>query len=135
MQNKNTAKWLLEIAPDICDPRSMRGSLDLWDLRRQQWCPVLPTDTLISSTYCYVLPQTNIISLTKISARKNKSATTKSGKTTRAEVLERDEICWVTSVDDPVFNSHILPKRMGNHLAQDVFETFCGPIAPKHLHV
>ncbi|KAJ7655123.1 hypothetical protein DFH06DRAFT_1201664, partial [Mycena polygramma] len=109
------AKWLLEIAHDICDPRSMRGSLDVWDPQHQQWSPVLPTDTLISSTYCY---------------NKSVTTTTGGGKTMRAEVLERDESCWVTSVDDPVINSHILPKRMGNHLAQDIFETFCGPLTP-----
>ncbi|KAJ7510286.1 hypothetical protein B0H11DRAFT_1958305 [Mycena galericulata] len=120
------SKWLLDIAHDICDPRYMRGSLTVWDETRQEWRPVSPADPLIA-----LLPGI-LVGLTKLSMRFGKSKTADDPAVSmRTSVLERDGNCWITGLIDPLNNSHICPKRMGDHLAHWVFQEFCSTEDPR----
>ncbi|KAJ6526549.1 hypothetical protein DFH09DRAFT_1371567 [Mycena vulgaris] len=47
------AKWVMGITHGICDPRTMRDSLSVWDDAQQHWSPVVPTDPLTASSYRY----------------------------------------------------------------------------------
>ncbi|KAJ7666128.1 hypothetical protein DFH06DRAFT_267634 [Mycena polygramma] len=134
------AKWLIDIAHDICDPRHMRGTLEVMASESQppQWTPVYPGDPLVGSVYRYVVPPSvTSIAFTKTSARNNKSLTAEDGTTTsmRTAVHARDERCWVSSTVYPVANSHILPKRMGDHLAAHILDVFCGLAPGISVHV
>ncbi|KAJ6470668.1 hypothetical protein C8R47DRAFT_1077681 [Mycena vitilis] len=96
------AKWLIDIAHDICDPRHARGTLPVEVMSSQplQWTPVDPNDPLAGSVYRYVVsPAVTSIVLTKISARNSKSLTAEDGTATsmRTAVHARDERCWVSS--------------------------------------
>ncbi|KAJ7433000.1 hypothetical protein FB451DRAFT_1064958 [Mycena latifolia] len=130
---QENAKWLMDIARDICDPRAMRGSLSIWDDAQHQWCPVAPADPLTASIYCYILPLGTTVGLTQISMRAGRSKTGSVGPavTMRHNVLQRDGRCWVTSLLGPLANAHIFPKRMGDHLARRVFVDFFPTLASR----
>ncbi|KAF9048271.1 hypothetical protein BDZ89DRAFT_1057850 [Hymenopellis radicata] len=120
---QEASKWLIDLAHDICDPASLRGSLLVWN---EQWRPVANTDPLTASIYRYDLPAGITVGLSKISRREGKSVTTVTGNasTMAGRVKERDGECWVTAASDPLANSHICPKRMGDHIARIVYHTF-----------
>ncbi|KAF9048226.1 hypothetical protein BDZ89DRAFT_1057803 [Hymenopellis radicata] len=120
---QEASKWLIDLAHDICDPASLRGSLLVW---KEQWCPVVNTAPLTASIYRYDLPAGITVGLSKISRREGKSVTTMTGNasTMAGRVKERDGKCWVTAASDPLVNSHICPKRMGDHLARMIYHTF-----------
>ncbi|KAJ7771105.1 hypothetical protein DFH07DRAFT_1001364 [Mycena maculata] len=109
------SKWLMDIAHDICDPLGMRGN--------QDWCPVDPTDPLTASLYRYDVPDGITIGLSKISPREGKCKTA-DAVTMRTRVISRDGECWVCGALRPLKNSHLCPKRMGDHLARRVFHDF-----------
>ncbi|KAJ7126824.1 hypothetical protein C8R44DRAFT_779659 [Mycena epipterygia] len=123
---QEASKWLIDLAHDICDPANLRGSLLVWKEPQQQWRPVANTDPLTASIYRYDLPVGITVGLSKISHRVRKSVTTATGNasTMADRVKRRDEECWVTAIDDPPANSHICPKRMGDHIGRIVFRTF-----------
>ncbi|KAJ7457636.1 hypothetical protein B0H11DRAFT_2320075 [Mycena galericulata] len=126
-------KWLIDIAHDICDPVAQRGLLSVWDEAVQQYLPVMPDDPLIASSYRYTMPGGLVVGLSKISHRTSRSrtSTTGSGSTMANRVKRRDGRCWVSPVyGRAVTNSHIVPKRMGDHLARVIFNTFAPPPAP-----
>ncbi|KAJ6463229.1 hypothetical protein C8R47DRAFT_1157501 [Mycena vitilis] len=52
------------------------------------------------------------------------TAATGDGSTMAGRVKRRDGVCWITGVDDPLVNSHICPKRMGDHSACIIYSTF-----------
>ena len=81
---------------------------------------------LFRSIYRYDLPVGITVGLSKISQRVRKSVTTATGNasTMADRVKERDGQCWVTATDDPLVNSHICPKRMGDHVGRIIFRTF-----------
>jgi len=118
------SKWLIDIAHDICDPVAQRGLLRYWD--GHEWTSVTHTDSLIASVYLYTVPEGVIVALSKISARDGKSRTTATGNAGKMAKLvkQRDGRCWVTGLNRPLVNSHLCPKRMGDHLARFVFDTF-----------
>ncbi|KAJ7024422.1 hypothetical protein C8F04DRAFT_969065 [Mycena alexandri] len=121
-------KWLLDIAHDLCDPLAMRGTLVQWDSNARIWRSTLPTDVLVAAIYCYVLPAGTVVGITKISERSGKSKTSGMGPTAgtmRTRVITRDKQCWVNGSWGPLVNSHIVPKRMGNHLARHILHNFC----------
>ncbi|KAJ7911576.1 hypothetical protein B0H13DRAFT_1614421, partial [Mycena leptocephala] len=122
---QEASKWLIDLAHDICDPANLRGSL-------LQWRPVANTDPLSASIYRYDLPVGITVGLSKISHRVRKSITTATGNasTMADRVKRRDAQCWVTGVYDPPVNSHICPKRMGDHIGRIVFRTFTS-LAPR----
>lgn len=122
--------WLIDIAHDICDPRLKRGFVITWDKSVAQWRPILPTDPLKAAIYCYILPPRTVVGLTKISKRVSTSKTSAAGNasTMRTEVVLRDRKCWVSG-SNTVTNSHICPKRMGDHLARHILDTFCPGLA------
>ncbi|KAF7295017.1 hypothetical protein MIND_01039800 [Mycena indigotica] len=124
---QEASQWLLDQAHDICDPTHLRGSLWVW---KGAWVLVARTDPLIASTYFYILPTNLTTPLSKISRRdgrsKASSNTRNNARIMRSRVLERDERCWVTKNTEPLTNSHICPKRMGDDLARGVFEAFTG---------
>ena len=123
---QEASKWLIDLAHDICDPADHRGSLLVWKEPRQQWLPVSATDPLTASIYRYDLPVGITVGLSKISQRVRKSVTTATGNasTMADRVKGRDGQCWVTATDDPLVNSHICPKRMGDHVGRIIFRTF-----------
>ncbi|KAJ7269355.1 hypothetical protein B0H12DRAFT_1044994, partial [Mycena haematopus] len=123
---QEASKWLIDLAHDICDPASLRGSLLIWKKEHQQWCPVANTDPLTASIYRYDLPVGITVGLSKISlrVRKSKSTTTGNASTMADRVKRRDGECWVTAIVDPLANGHICPKRMGDHIGRIVFRTF-----------
>jgi hypothetical protein len=121
--NEEKSQWLIDIAHDICDPAQKRGQLVVW--RNQEWRDVHPTHHLIASTYHYLVERT--VSLTKISARLGKSQTDTTGppSTMANRVKNRDgHRCWVEPRIYTVTNSHLCPKRMGDHLLRVVYSTF-----------
>ncbi len=123
--HREKSKWLINIAHDICDPGQKRGKLRVWDKAARTWKDVSATDRLTGSDYLYDVQ--DMISLTKISHRENKSKTTATGNasTMANRVKGRDrEQCWVTRGEDAIANSHVCPKRMGDHLVRDVYRTF-----------
>ncbi|KAJ7132206.1 hypothetical protein C8R44DRAFT_612100 [Mycena epipterygia] len=128
------SKWLIDIAHDICDPAAMRGSLFVWTEATQQWRPVAHADPLIASIYLYDVPVGVIVGLSKISARTGKSVTAATGNasTMADRVKRRDGMCWASGSLDPLINSHICPKRMGDHLARVIFRNFSSalPLIP-----
>jgi hypothetical protein len=130
--HQEQSKWLIDIAHDICDPALLRGSLLVWNVGVQEWRPVAHTDPLTASTYLYVVPVGVIIGLSKMSTRTGKSITTTTGhaSTMADRVKRRDGVCWVSGSGYPLANSHICPKRMGDHLARIIFRDFSSASPP-----
>ena len=126
---QEASKWLIDLAHDICDPVDQRGSLVIW---KEQWHPVAPTDPLTASIYLYELPVRITVGLSKISRRVRKSVTDASMANC---VKGRDRECWVSAVRDPLVNSHIFPKRMGDHVGRIIFRTFTSLIPPPNLSI
>ncbi|KAF7301175.1 hypothetical protein MIND_00682000 [Mycena indigotica] len=129
--------WLLQRAHDICDPSLKRGSLVVWKRHEQIWAPVSQSEQLIASTYVYTWPAEMPTTLTKISHRENRSVTSRGGDgpAMRNSVATRDGgRCWISKVS-PSDNRHICPKRMGDHLARQIYEDFTGQTPPPTLRV
>jgi hypothetical protein len=126
------SQWLIDIAHDICDPSLKRGFLQVWDAAGENWRNINPTDPLIASSYLYDVSDQVIVSLSKISKRARKSKTSASGNTFMANcVKQRDKRqCWVTTSTFPTMNSHICPKRMGDHLLRIIYSTFVSTPPP-----
>jgi len=125
------SQWLIDIAHDLCDPIQKRGSLALRDVAGGEWRAVNPTDPLIAATYLYDVEVT--VSLAKISRRQNRSKTSTGGNasTMANHVNARDgDQCWVSRSPWAVTNSHICPKRTGDHLFRIVYGTFVSPPPP-----
>ncbi|KAK2465889.1 hypothetical protein APHAL10511_001530 [Amanita phalloides] len=125
------SEWLIDIAHDICDPAQKRGSLKVWDMAEQMWRNVNGTDPPIASTYCYDVQ--TMISLSKISNRSGKSKTTATShpSTMARRVKQRDDQqCWVTRVREPLINSHVCPKRMGDHVFRVIYRNFVSTPPP-----
>jgi hypothetical protein len=128
------SRWLMDIAHDICDSREKRGLLKVWD--GEMWRIVIPTDPLTASAYLYDIRA--IISLSKISDRAGKSKTSASSNasTMGNRVKQRDgQQCWVTRTPYPITNSHVCPKRMGDHLLRVVYSNFVSPLPPPTLSI
>jgi hypothetical protein len=125
------AGWLMDIAHDICDPRFKRGHLWLVGCS----APVSRTDLLVADIYEYRV--TSPIFLTKISVRQNKSQTASVGKpqTMGGYVKERDHRCWISRKVDPLVNSHICPKRMGDAQSKRILEVFSGSTVTTEVSV
>ncbi|KAI9459324.1 hypothetical protein F5148DRAFT_1219285 [Russula earlei] len=111
------SQWLIDIAHDICDPSQKRGTLQVLDAARQAWIDVNPRDPLTASKYRYHVQA--VISLSKISHRAGRSITS-----------QRDGKCWVTEFEDPLTNSHMCPKRMGDHFLRIIYRDFVSTIPP-----
>lgn len=126
------SKWLIDIAHDICDPALLRGSLFVWNVGMEQWDLVAHTEPLTASIYLYNVPVGVIVGLSKMSIRTGKSITTATGhaSTMANRVKHRDEVCWASGIMYPLVNSHICPKRMGDHLARIVFRDFVSAPIP-----
>ena len=118
------SKWLIDIAHDICDPASLRGSLFVWNVGMQQWRLVAHTEPLTASTYLYNVPVGVIVGLSKMSICTGKSITTTTGhaSTMADRVKRRDGVCWASGIRYPLVNSHICPKR-----------TYGRPSCPYHI--
>ncbi|KAF8888723.1 hypothetical protein CPB84DRAFT_1684086 [Gymnopilus junonius] len=134
---QEASKWLMDLAHDICDPAGHRGSLLVWKEPQQQWRPVATTDPLTASIYRYDLPVGITVGLSKISQRGGKSVTTPTGNASAMadRVKERDGQCWVTAIYAPLSNSHICPKRMGDHVGRIIFRTFTSLPLPPNLSI
>ena len=134
---QEASKWLIDLAHDICDPVDQRGSLVVWKEQRQQWRHVATTDPLTASIYRYELPVGITVGLSKISRRARKSVIDATGNasTMANRVKGRDGQCWVTAVTDPLVNSHICPKRMGDHVGRIIFRTFTSLFPPPNLSI
>jgi hypothetical protein len=115
---------LTDVAHDLCDPTMKRGSLMVWDVVERVWRNINATGPLIASIYVYHIP--HVVSLLKISLRTGRSVTSVSGNasTMASRVKQRDGQCWVTTGTHPITNSHVCPKRMGDHLLRVVYRTF-----------
>ncbi|KAK2460134.1 hypothetical protein APHAL10511_007813 [Amanita phalloides] len=129
------SQWLVDIAHDICDPALKRGSLHVWDAAEETWKNVNAADPLIASTYLYQVQ--DVVALSKISERAGKSKTSVSGNasTMGTHVKQRDGKCWVSGSRDPLINSHVCPKRMGDHLLRIVCNNFVSTHAPSDLSI
>jgi len=129
------SQWLIDIAHDICDPSLKRGSLQIYDDVGDKWRVVNPTDPLTTSNYYYIVEV--VISLSKISERTGKSKTSASGNATIMAncVKQRDRQCWVTGMVIPITNSHICPKRMGDHLFRFIYSNFVSTPPPPALSI
>jgi hypothetical protein len=130
------SQWLIDVAHDICDPTLKRGVLQVWDAAGEMWRNVNPADHLTASTYFYDVQA--IVSLSKISERAGKSRTTATSNpsTMASRVKQRDgDQCWVTGSDHEVTNSHICPKRMGDHMLRIICATFVSTPLPETVTV
>ena len=119
------SQWLIDIAHDICDPALKRGSLQVWDETGQLWRTVNPVDPLIASIYLYDVRV--VVSLSKISRRQDRSRTSATGypSTMANRVWQRDgQSCWVSGAPSRNKNSHVCPKRMGDHLLHIIYRDF-----------
>ena len=134
---QEASKWLIDLAHDICDPADHRGSLLVWKEPLQQWLPVAHTDLLTALIYRYDLPVGNTVGLSKISQRMRKSVTTATANasTMADRVKGRDVQCCVTATVNPLVNSHICPKRMGDHVGRIIFRTFTSLPHPTNLSI
>lgn len=132
---QEASKWLLDIAHDICDPVYRRGSLVVQ--QGQRWLPVTNTDPLVPSVYRYNLPEHVTVGLAKISLRQGRSVTSATGNagTMASRVMARDGRCWVSRGYDPLINSHICPKRMGDHMARIIYETYTDATLPLNFSI
>jgi hypothetical protein len=133
---REKSKWLIDIAHDICDPRQKRGTLRVWDKATRTWKDVGATDRLTGSDYLYDVQ--DVISLTKISHCENKTKTTATGNgsTMANRVKGRDrKLCWVTRYGIAIANSHVCPKRMGDHLVRDVYRNFESTTLPSGFSI
>jgi hypothetical protein len=102
----------------------------------QVWRNVNPTDPLTASIYLYDVQ--DVVSLSKISAREGKSKTAPTGNPAAMarRVKDRDgHRCWLTKSEMPIVNSHICPKRMGDHLLRGVYNTFVAAPPPPTLTI
>ena len=134
---QEASKWLIDLAHDICDPADQHGSLVVWKEQQQQWLPVATTEPLTVSIYRYKLPVGITVGLSKISQRVRKSVTDATGNasTMANRVKGRDGKCWVTAAIRPLVNSHICPKRMGDHVGRIIFRTFTSLPPPPNLSI
>jgi hypothetical protein len=101
------------------------------DVSGERWRDVNFTDPPTASTYLYDIGAA--VSLTKISERSGKSKTSAGGNASMManRVKERDgQQCWVTRSDYPSTNSHVCPKRMGDHLLRVIYNTFVSKPPP-----
>ena len=133
---QENSQWLIDIAHDMCDPTLRRGSLQVRDEAGQMWKKVNPTDPLTASTYLYDVQA--MVSLSKISARagNSKSSASSNASTMANGVKDRDgQRCWVTRSVYPITNSHVCPKRMGDHLLGVVYNTFVSSPPPPALSI
>ena len=133
---EENSRWLIDIAHDICDPRLRRGSLRVWDVAAQEWRNLNPTDPLTASIYLYHIQ--DVVSLSKISVCVSKSKTAATGipATMAGRVKARDgHRCWLTRFRWPLVNSHVCPKRMGDHLLRVVWNTFVLAPPPPALSI
>lgn len=132
---QEASKWLLDIAHDICDPAYRRGSLVVQ--QGQHWLPVTNTDPLTPSVYRYDLPTEVTVGLAKISHRQGRSETSATGNagTMANRVMQRDGRCWASRVFGPLINSHICPKRMGDHTARIIYRTYTNATPPSNLSI
>jgi hypothetical protein len=121
---QENSQWLIDMAHDLCDPAKKRGSLKVQNATGQAWENVIPTNPLTSSIYIYDIQA--VVSLTKMSRRNGKSISSSSGNasTVQNHVIQRDGQCWVTGLIYPVINSHMCPKRMGDHLLRVIYRNF-----------
>ncbi|KAI0295271.1 hypothetical protein BC826DRAFT_867368, partial [Russula brevipes] len=127
------SRWLMDIAHDLCDPAQKRGTLRVWDVGSgQMWRSVNHTDPLTASVYLYDIRA--VVALSKISQRAGKSKTkntTGHPSTMANRVKERDGYeCWVTRMPNTGVNSHVLPKRMGDHLLRVIYGVFVSTPPP-----
>lgn len=130
------SQWLIDIAHDICDPAQKHGSLKVWDASGQAWRDVNRIDPLTASTYLYDVQ--TVVSLSKISERAGKSRTSATGNasTMAKRVKQRDGgLCWVSRMNNPVTNSHVCLKRMGDHLLRIVYSAFVSSPPPPALSI
>lgn len=128
------SQWLIDIAHDICDPDQKHGLLQIQGAK-ETWRNVAPTDPLTASIYLYNIQHT--ISLTKISRCQGTSITSSNGNasTMQNQVMQRDQQCWVSRCLDPVVNSRVCPKRMGDHLLRVVYRNFVSATVPPALSI
>ena len=130
------SQWLIDISHDICDPLLKRGRLQVWHEAEGTWRDVIPAEPLIAALYVYTAP--DVVALTKISARtgRTRTDTTANASTMARRVAARDgRQCWVTRHFYRNKNSHVSPKRMGDHLLRRIYETFVGTPPPPTLSV
>ena len=123
------SRWLINVAHDLCDPIQRRGRLIIQ--RGQDWFQVMDMEPLTASQYRYQ-PRSGVrLGLSKISRRTGHSCTSTTGNasTMADHVRRRDGKCWVTRATRPLINSHICPKRMGDHTARIILQTFA-PLTP-----
>ena len=132
---EEASRWLINIAHDLCDPVECRGTLVVQ--REQGWVRVMDTDLLIASRYQYQLRQGATICLSKISRQigHSRTSTTGNASTMANDVMRRDGECWVTGLTHPLINSHICPKRMGDHTARIIVQTFAPGIPFANLSI
>ena len=118
------SRWLIDISHDICDPNQKRGTLQLWDAAEKGWKDVNPSEPPVASRYLYVIRAP--VSLTKISRRtgRSKTATGGNASTMANHVKRRDGRCWISKLIGSLVNSHICPKRMGDHLFRVIYTDF-----------
>ena len=91
---------------------------------------------LTASTYLYDIQA--VVSLSKISERvgKSRSSASSNASTMASSVKQRDEQqCWLTRMNSPITNSHICPKRMGDHLLRVIYSAFVSAPPPPALSI
>lgn len=131
------SQWLIDIAHDICDPLHKRGRLQVWDEDGRDFRDVISTEPLIASSYTYIVRGMDVVALTKISGRVGKSRTDTAGNasTMADRVNDRDGRCWVSRGGYPLANSHVCPKRMGDHLLRIIYNNFVQTPPPLTLSI
>ncbi|KAJ3976530.1 hypothetical protein EV361DRAFT_276767 [Lentinula raphanica] len=129
-RHENT-QWLIDIAHDLCDPVTHRGSL--WIVTDQFQSLALSTYPLYATKYEYRVPPGDFLKITKkIPGLRNQVPSRSSGTPSpmRRQVGSRDARCWITNATSPVYNTHICPVRVGDAQARYIYRTFTGTNGP-----
>ncbi|KAF5376936.1 hypothetical protein D9615_007294 [Tricholomella constricta] len=141
----DTVDWLIKVAQLIFEPLGTgslytfsSGSLAWWmdqemDSRLYEWRTVLDGEELRGTIYEFRPDDEEaLLTLTRMSIRPVRSVTTKTSvpraATFREALLRRDRGCVVTGhpMEDLLYATHLIPRRLGDHGVQYVMDHFVG---------
>ena len=133
-----TVDWVIKVAHLLCDPLGA-GQIfthtgvphDWYNIDRDSsWQEVVCGNPLLPNIYEFVTSYP--ITLSKISARHNRSVTTSGPQTQgnsnafKRALSERDGPCVVLGTP-PSIGSHLIPRRVGQDGVAEILECFVGP--------
>jgi hypothetical protein len=142
-----TVDWVIKVAHLLCDPlgagriftHASRAPDDWYNTDRDSsWQEVVRGDPLLPNIYEFVT--SHPITLSKISARHNRSVTTGgpqaqgNSNAFKKALSDRDGSCVITG-SRPSVGSHLIPRRVGQNGVTEIMERFAGATEAVGAHV